>query len=208
MDPDLGDTLTLTVTTPPGAGSLSLMPGFTQAQVDAGSLVYTHAGEAGDGDAFGLVLSDGQGGELAEEILTLSVAQANQPPSLGLQTLEEARVGDAYAVQLVPTDSDVGQWLTLELVAGPGWLALSGANGDGSWTLEGVPQPGDEGEGEVVLRVSDSGVPPLAEEVTAPIRVQPSAVRVPGLGPGFVGVGSLILAALGARRARKAPGRR
>jgi hypothetical protein len=204
MDPDPGDTLTLTVSTPPGAGSLSLMPGFTQAQVDAGSLVYTHAGGEGSVDGFGLVLSDGQGAVLAEEILSLSIAQANQPPSLGFQAFEEARVGVGYSIQIAPTDSDAGQVLTVELVSGPGWLALSSANGDGSWTLAGVPQPGDEGEEQVVLRVSDSGAPPLADELTAPLRVQPSAVAVPGLGPGFAGVGSLLLAVVGARRARKA----
>jgi len=201
MDPDAGDILTYAITTPPVSGSLNLTSGFSQAQVDAGALVYHHDGGAASGDAFGLTVSDGQGGELVDQFLSLSVVAGNQPPNFGVQALSEARVGVPYSVVIAPTDADAAQVLTVDLITGPGWLALSSAQGDGSWSLYGVPQPGDEGTGQVLLRVTDSGSPALADELASPLTVRSAPASVPALGPGFAGICSLLLGVIGARRA-------
>jgi len=202
MDADSGDILTFTITTPPTSGSLNLGATFTQAQVDAGEVVYSHDGSNVAWDSFVFTLDDGHGGELVDQVFFLSIGSLNAPPTLGLEALAEAIVGLPYSVLLAPTDSDLSQSLTVVLVEGPGWLEPPVDNGNGTWSLMGIPQPGDEGSQQTILRVTDSGVPPQADQVTLELVVRPTAVSVPALGPGFTGIWVALLAGLGARRAR------
>lgn len=71
------DQLTYTITTPPAQGALTPADSFTQAQIDAGEVYYTHTGD-GD-DSFEFTVSDG-----IDTIGTYSYAiTLNQPPERG-----------------------------------------------------------------------------------------------------------------------------
>jgi hypothetical protein len=110
-------------------------------------------------------------------------------------------VGSAYSVLITPTDPDAGDVLSVQLVGGPGWLVPPVDNGNGTWTLAGTPQPGDEGNRVVTLRVTDSGTPALDEQLALPLRVEGSGVAVPSLGFWLTVLLFALLGALGAQRA-------
>ena len=57
-DPDAGDTLTYTVVTAPTNGALSPAASFTQAQIDANAVSYTHDGSETLGDSFSFSVSE------------------------------------------------------------------------------------------------------------------------------------------------------
>ena len=78
---------TYTVTTGPVNGQLELTtaPGvaisaFTQADINAGVLVYVHDGSQTTSDSFTFTVSDGAGGSLGATIFTLTVMPVNDPP--------------------------------------------------------------------------------------------------------------------------------
>ena len=201
-DPDLpGDTLTYTLVSGPGNGSLNFSTSFTQAQVSGGSLNYSHDGGETASDSFTFSVSDGNGGTIAATVFAITVTPVNDAPSLGLAGLPDATVGSAYTVLLTPTDPDVGDVLSVQLVGGPGWLVPPVDNGNGTWTLAGTPQPGDEGNGVVTLRVTDSGTPALDEQLALPLVVESSGGAVPILGFWLTVLLVALLAALGSQRA-------
>ena len=201
-DPDLpGDTLTYTLVSGPGNGSLNLSTSFTQAQVSGGSLNYSHDGGETASDSFTFSVSDGNGGAVASSVFAITVTPVNDAPSLGLAGLPDATVGSAYSVLITPTDPDAGDVLSVQLVGGPGWLVPPVDNGNGTWTLAGTPQPGDEGNRVVTLRVTDSGTPALDEQLALPLRVEGSGGAVPTLDFWLTVLLVALMAALGAQRA-------
>ncbi|MCS5637621.1 MAG: Ig-like domain-containing protein, partial [Myxococcota bacterium] len=196
-----GDTLTYTVTAAPTSGALNLGTTFTQAQIDASALNYSHDGSEGASDGFTFTVSDGNGGTIASTVFVLTVTPVNDAPSLGLASLADATEGVPYSVLISPTDPDVGDTLTVSLVAGPLWLDPPVNNGNGTWTLGGTPGPGDAGNRLVTLRVTDSGAPPLDEQLALPLLVHSSGVAVPTLGFWLTWALVALLAGLGARKA-------
>jgi hypothetical protein len=81
--------LVYTVTTPPLKGHLELTtaPGvavmsFTQADINAGRLVFVHSGAVGATDSFTFTVSDGAGGAIGATTFTFSVSPFAPPPPL------------------------------------------------------------------------------------------------------------------------------
>ncbi len=82
--------LVYTVTTAPLNGQLELTtaPGvaittFTQADIDAGWLVFVHSGAAATSDSFTFTVSDGAGGTIGASTFTLTVSPFFPPPGGG-----------------------------------------------------------------------------------------------------------------------------
>ena len=198
-DADPSDVLTYTVTGGPSAGSLSLGTSFTQAQIDAGSLSYTQDGSEVTSDSFSFTVSDGQGGTIGSTFFALTITPVNDAPSLGLSALPDATVGILYSAIITPTDPDPSDVLALSLIAGPLWIQPPADNGNGTWTLSGVPQSGDQGLQMATLRITDSGSPPLDEQLALPLTVILGVAAVPTLGFGLAGVLVMLLALLGVR---------
>jgi len=201
-DADPGTTLTFTVTSAPSSGALNLGSSFTQAQIDAGALNYTQDGSEVTSDAFSFTVSDGNGGSIGSTVFAITVTPVNDAPSLGLASLPDATEGVLYSVLITPSDPDPGDVLSVTLVGGPGWLEPPVDNGNGTWTLAGVPQPGDAGNRVVTLRVTDSGTPVLDEQLALDLLVLSSGpVAVPTLSFWLTCALMAILATLGAHRA-------
>ncbi len=82
--------LVYTVTTVPANGQLELTTGpgvaitsFTQADIDAGRVVFVHSGAAATSDSFTFTVSDGAGGTIGATTFTLTVAPFIPPPGGG-----------------------------------------------------------------------------------------------------------------------------
>jgi hypothetical protein len=198
-DADPDDILTYTVTAAPSAGSLSLGASFTQAQIDAGSLSYTQNGSEVTSDSFSFTVSDGQGGMIGSTVFAFGITPVNDAPSLGLNALPDATVGILYSAIITPTDPDPSDVLTLSLIAGPLWIQPLVNNGNGTWTLSGVPQPGNQGLQVATLRVTDSGSPPKDEQLELPLTVILLVAAVPTLGFWLTFALVTLLTALGVR---------
>ena len=169
-DADAGDLPSFTVTAPPSVGSLSLSPTFTQTQIDADQLTYTHDGSETTSDSFSFTVSDGNGGDVSGTF-AITITPTNDPPVLGLSSLPDASAGEAFSVTFTPTDPDVGDTLTVEYVTAPSWLDTPVNNGDGSWTLGGTPTLSDVGDSPVTVRVSDDATPPATDEASLTVMV-------------------------------------
>ncbi len=131
--------------------------------------------------------------------VTLNIANVNDAPSLGLTALPDAIVGVPYSAMITPTDPDPGDVLALSLIAGPLWIQSPVDNGNGTWTLSGLPLAGDQGLRVVTLRVTDSGSPSMDEELELPLTVILSVAAVPTLSFWLICVLVTLLAVLGAR---------
>ena len=204
-----GDVLTYTVTGGPSAGVLNLGSSFTQAQIDANGLNYSQDGSEVLSDSFTFTVSDGNGGSIGSTVFAITITPTNDAPSLGLTALPDATVGVPYSAIITPTDPDLADVLTVTLVAGPLWIQPPVANGDGSWTLSGLPQPGDQGLRVATLRVTDSGSPVKEEQLELPLTVFGIGLAVPTLGFWLTWLLVGLLGAMGARYAsgsRGAPG--
>ncbi len=120
-----------------------------------------------------------------------------------MTALPDATVGVLYSAVITPTDSDLADVLTVSLIAGPLWIQPPVDNGDGTWTLSGLPQPGDQGLRVATLRVTDSGSPVKEEQLGLPLTVLSVGVAVPTLGFWLTCVLVTLLGALGARYASR-----
>jgi choice-of-anchor B domain-containing protein len=202
-DADAGDVLTYTVTAGPSAGALNLGSSFTQAQIDANGLNYSQNGSEVLSDSFTFTVSDGNGGSVGSTVFAITITPTNDAPSLGLTALPDATVGVPYSAVITPTDSDLADILTVSLIAGPLWIQPPVDNGNGTWTLGGLPQLGDQGLRVVTLRVTDSGSPVKDEQLELPLTVLSPGVAVPTLGFWLTCVLVTLLGALGARYASR-----
>jgi VCBS repeat-containing protein len=141
-----------TVTTIPGNGQLELTTGpgtaitsFTQADIDAGLLVYVHNGGETTSDSFTFTVDDGQGNSVAGQVFNLTVTPQNDPPLLGTNagiTVNEGATGGIATVALEVTDvdnvpADLAYTVTvvpgngqLELTTGPGTAITSFTQAD------------------------------------------------------------------------------
>jgi uncharacterized membrane protein len=141
-----------TVTTIPGNGQLELTTGpgtaitsFTQADIDAGLLVYVHNGSETTSDSFTFTVDDGQGNSVAGQVFNVTVTPQNDPPLLGTNsgiTVNEGATGGIATVALEVTDvdnvpADLAYTVTvvpgngqLELTTGPGTAITSFTQAD------------------------------------------------------------------------------
>ena len=81
----------LELTTAPGATITT----FTQADIDAGRLVFVHDGAVSTGDSFTFTVSDGAGGAIGATTFTFTVAPFIPPPGGGVGGLVEPEVLEA-----------------------------------------------------------------------------------------------------------------
>ena len=198
-DVDLpGDSLTAVLVTSTSQGSLILN--------SDGSFSYTHDGSETSSDSFEYKVSDGT--EFSSpETVTITVSAVNDLPDLGLSVLPDATADLYYEVTFTPSDPDVGDTLTVVLVSSPAWLDTLVDNGDGSWSLSGTPEAGDEGNSSVTLKVSDSATPAGEQETVLMLLVVEAPV-VPTLPLEWLATLTLIFVLSGAfvlaRRAKPA----
>ncbi|NIR35777.1 MAG: hypothetical protein GWN79_21085, partial [Actinobacteria bacterium] len=87
------DRVAYTVTAGPGTGQIerTSAPGtaitsFTQADIDAGLLVYVHDGSPTASDSFTFSVDDGQGNIVAGQVFNITVT-VNNPPVVNDQVL-------------------------------------------------------------------------------------------------------------------------
>ena len=134
--------LTYTVTVVPANGQLELTTGpgtaittFTQAQIDAGQVVYVHNGSFTVSDSFTFTASDGAGGSIAATIFGITVTPVNSVPTLATNVGSTVIQGSTDLItsgelQVTDVDNTPAQ-LTYTVTVGPvnGQLELTTAPG-------------------------------------------------------------------------------
>jgi hypothetical protein len=146
VDPDAGDTLTITaVGTPTGGGTASINGTFD-------GLIYT-PGAADATETFTYTVADQFG---YEQTANVSVTSApNQPPSFTSSPVMAATQDVAYTYNITATAPEAGDALSITATTKPAWLTFTD-NGDGTATLSGTPTNADVGDHAVDLLVTDS----------------------------------------------------
>ncbi|MBT8401662.1 MAG: tandem-95 repeat protein, partial [Rhodothermia bacterium] len=146
-DPDAGSSVTLSATTLPswltftdnggGAGTLSGTP--TNSDVGSHSVVL----QASDGSLTG------------SQSFTVTIANVNDSPQFVSPPVTGALQGQLYTYDVVASDEDPGDEITLTATTLPSWLSFTD-NGDGTGQLRGSPTNANVGEHPVELRAVDS----------------------------------------------------
>jgi hypothetical protein len=129
--------LVYTATVAPGNGYLELTsnPGFaissfTQADLDAGSIVYVHDGSESASDSVQLSVSDGAGGVIADFPCAITVTPVNDAPLLAVNSGATVDEGGAVAVtsaslQVADAESSAAQLTYSASAANGGWFELT-----------------------------------------------------------------------------------
>lgn len=145
-DPDLGDTLIITAPTLPGwlsftdngGGTASLTGTPTNANVG------TH----------NVTLRVNDGTVDVDQVFVITVANTNDSPAFTSLPITIATQGSLYTYNVIATDPDSGDVLTLSTPTLPIWLTLT-PTGNGTATLSGTPTNANVGSNNVTLRVND-----------------------------------------------------
>ncbi|CAG0962195.1 hypothetical protein ANAEL_00693 [Anaerolineales bacterium] len=150
-DPDVGDTLVINAPTLPAWLS------FT----DNGNGTATLSGTPSNSDlgSHTVVLraTDGVISVPVEQSFSVVVNDVNDAPSFTSAAVTSAGEGTPYTYNIVTTDPDAGDTLTITAPTLPAWLTLVD-NGDRTATLSGTPSSSDAGVHNVVLEVSDGAL--------------------------------------------------
>ncbi|TRX60101.1 tandem-95 repeat protein [Fulvivirga sp. M361] len=83
----------------------------------------------------------------------VTVVNVNDPPSFTSDPVLNAAQDEPYLYNIVTSDPDIGDALTIEATTLPEWLTFT--NNPGTLSLSGTPRNSDAGEHNVVLRVED-----------------------------------------------------
>jgi hypothetical protein len=170
-DPDTGDTLTITAPVKPAW--LSLTPiGNGQARLSGTPT----AGDAGSAKVELQVTDDGIPAKSAGQTFSIDVTGVNNPPVFNSQPVTSAQVGVAYAYDIIVTDQDTGDTLTITAPVKPAWLTLTPV-GNGRARLSGTPVAGNVGSANVALQVTDDGIP--AKSVVQSFSINVTGVNNP-----------------------------
>lgn len=192
-DADSGQTLTYTVTVAPTNGNLNLGSNFTQAQIDANALQYTHEGSETTSDAFTFTVSDGNGGSVGSTVFSIVVTPANDPPVAQSDSLNVDEGGTTTTLtggsaSVLSNDTDAeGNALTAALVASPGSGSLTlGSDGSFSYTHDG----GETTSDSFSYRANDgnSNSAPAAVSITVNPVNDPPSLQISSLPSAQVGV--------------------
>lgn len=147
-DPDsgLGDTLTISaVGTPNSGGAVNIVAGST--------LSYSPAPNFAGSESFTYTISD-RAGATDSAMVTVTVNNINDPPSFASTAPTGGAQGSVYTYDIVATDPDVGDTLTITALTLPSWLTLTD-HGNRTATLTGTPTNNGVGNNGVNLQVSD-----------------------------------------------------
>ncbi len=170
-DPDIGDTLTITAPTLPRWLTLQAM-GDGKAKLSG----VPGVGDLGKHQVKLQVTDNGNPSRTTLQMFTINVLSANDPPEFTSSPVRSATVGVAYAYDIVATDPDTGDTLTITAPVKPAWLSLTPV-GNGRARLSGTPAVGDAGSVNVELRVTDNGTP--AKSATQKYSIEVSAANNP-----------------------------
>ncbi|MBL9172527.1 MAG: putative Ig domain-containing protein, partial [Verrucomicrobiales bacterium] len=171
----------------------SLVSGPSGLTVSAAGLVSWLPGEGtapGEYPVTVRALDDGVPPASSQQTFTLVVRTLNTAPVISATANQVVAEGAALGLVLSATDADLpGQTLTFTLVGGPQGLTVS-PTGEVAWTPSEVQGPGVF---DVVVQVSDDGVPPLSDLAkfsvtvlgmnTAPELVRPDEMTIHELVP-------------------------
>ena len=138
-----GDPLSISAVGTPANGA-SVISGTT--------LIYTPTLNFNGIDLFTYTISDGALSDTAP--VTITVTPVNDAPQFTTLPKTIGVVDVAYSYDIVTTDVDQNDVMTISGVTLPGWLRLSD-QGNGSATLVGIPTAGEVGDHRVVLQVGD-----------------------------------------------------
>ncbi|MDR4481114.1 MAG: tandem-95 repeat protein [Nitrospira sp.] len=190
--------LTYTVTIGPTNGQLELTtaPGiaitaFTQADINAGELVYVHDGSQTVSDSFVFTVNDGGGGSLGATTFNITVTPVNSPPTI-TSTSAYSVVENTTAVGSVTSSDPDGDVPTYSIVGGadaarftinaatgdlafvaaPDFEAPADANGDNVYLVQ--VQVADGNGGMAVQTVAVSVTDVLEGAITPPVGPPPS----------------------------------
>jgi len=166
-DPDAGDTLNVSGTTPPSHGTVSCTPG--------GSCTYTPAANYNGPDSFGYTVSDGHGGSDTGAV-SVTVTPVNDAP-VAVADSSSTPEDTAKLVAVLGNDTDVdGPSLTAVLVTGPSHgTAACGATG-----CTYTPAANYSGPDSFTYRASDGSLQSAPVTVTmtvTPVNDAPDAVN-------------------------------
>ncbi|NPA67508.1 MAG: hypothetical protein GXO50_02755 [Chlorobi bacterium] len=152
--------IVFTVTALPLHGTLSvsgtvlaLNGTFTQADIDANALTYSHDGSEGTTDSFTFKVSDGSGGSISATDFNINITAVNDDPEFTSTPVTTGSENVLYTYSITTTDAD-GDPLTISAVTIPSWLTLTD-NGDGTATLSGTPPSGAALNNSITISVSD-----------------------------------------------------
>jgi VCBS repeat-containing protein len=139
-DPDTdADSIIYTLASLPDHGELTLDGAhlgsggtFSQADIDAGLLAYTHEGDEDPTDSFSFTVSDGSGGSIAETTFSITITAQNDSPVLVTNagiTVVEGHFGtiETANLQVADPDDDAASIVyTLASLPAHGELSLGG----------------------------------------------------------------------------------
>jgi hypothetical protein len=180
-DADTGEARAITAPTKPAWLTLT----------DAGNGTATLTGTPGAADAGAqdVTLEVRDAANLvASQSFTITVADANDPPSFTSTAVITGTSGTAYSYSVTTSDPDAGDTRTITATTIPSWLTLTD-NGNGTATLAGTPQAANVGSHTVVLRVADAAGANVTQ--TFAINVVAAAAPPSGGGGGGGGGGSM-----------------
>jgi hypothetical protein len=159
-----------TLTGIPGDGTLYLSGTplilndvFTQADINANAVTYSHGGGEGTPDNFTFTVADGDGGTIPATVFTINVTAVNDAPVFTSTPTTTTPELVMYTYNITTTDSDLPpDPITITYVSGPAWLAFVD-NGDGTALLSGMVPGGAPLNNPIQLTVSDGVAPPVAQ---------------------------------------------
>ncbi len=130
--------LQYTVTTEPDNGWLS-HDSFTQANLDAGEVSYTHDGSETTSDSFSFSLSDGAGSSIEGTAFALTITPQNDAPFFTSEPGTEATEDEEYTYAVTASDVDDGASFIIEVEGElPPFLTFLD-HGNGTATVSGTP---------------------------------------------------------------------
>ncbi|NLX56889.1 MAG: tandem-95 repeat protein, partial [Planctomycetaceae bacterium] len=140
-DPDVGDTLTYSLTTAPSGMTINASTGLiswtpTNAHVGANAVTVRVRDAAGAAE---------------NQTFSITVANTNDPPTITSTPVTSATADAAYSYDVNASDPDVGDTLTYALTAAPNGMTIDATTGVINWT----PTNAQVGANSVTIRVRD-----------------------------------------------------
>jgi hypothetical protein len=157
-----------------GGATIGAQGSFTQADIDAGRVSYTHDGSETQSDALGISVADGASAPLTGLSFAIGVRPVNDPPVAG-DDVASTQTGQPLRIAVLANDSDAeGDALRLSGVSAAiqGTVTIDagaivytpggGFVGVDSFTYTVSDVAGAVGQGQVTVYVRESGPAPGA----------------------------------------------